>query len=100
MKFSKTASIGALASVFALFALTGFAGDPQQAADQAAKQAESQPANSPAADKPAFEKLDTNLDGEISKDEAANSWLAPVFAKVDTDHNGLINKTEYDSAIS
>lgn len=100
MKLTKIAFIGALASAFALFALAGYAGDTQKAADQAKQAAATQMANSQDTDKPAFEKLDANLDGVISKDEAADTWLAPIFAKVDKDHNGLVNRTEYQSAIS
>lgn len=90
MKFNKTAIFGSFsASVAALLlSATAFAGcdDEGHKTDMD--------------EKPAFEQLDTNLDGSITEAEAQDSWLAAAFQDVDADSNGLINRSEYESALS
>ncbi len=49
---------------------------------------------------PVFEKLDKNMDGAISKDEAQSSWLASTFDKVDANGDGYVTKSEYEKATS
>jgi Ca2+-binding EF-hand superfamily protein len=49
---------------------------------------------------PAFEKIDKNQDGTVSKSEAQGSWLASQFAAVDTNHDGSISRAEYQKATS
>jgi EF hand domain-containing protein len=48
---------------------------------------------------PEFSALDTNGDGNISKDEAkAQSLLASRFSEVDDNKDGNLNPAEYDKA--
>lgn len=67
------------------FALSGYATEPEDAET---------------APKPAFETVDTNLDGVITPTEAEGSWLADVFTDVDANEDGLVNRSEYETAIS
>lgn len=53
------------------------------------------------ADAPAFEQLDTDRSGSISKTEAARLvGLGEVFAKVDANGDGLLDRIEYREAIN
>lgn len=48
---------------------------------------------------PAFESLDSNGDGVISKEEASRSSLSSkVLKSMDKNMDGKISKTEYDTA--
>lgn len=49
---------------------------------------------------PAFEKIDKNQDGTVSKSEAQGSWLASQFAAVDANHDGTVSRAEYQKATS
>jgi hypothetical protein len=59
-----------------------------------------QPTQPTQAEKPAFDKLDADRDGQITPDEARETWLAAVFHNVDVDSDGAVNRAEYDSALS
>jgi Ca2+-binding EF-hand superfamily protein len=50
------------------------------------------------ADAPAFEELDKNDDGAITRDEARGTWLEKTFSQVDANQDGYITKTEYKEA--
>jgi hypothetical protein len=46
-----------------------------------------------------FDKLDTNHDGKLSKEEAqAEPTVAMNFANADTDHDGAISREEFFAA--
>jgi Ca2+-binding EF-hand superfamily protein len=51
-------------------------------------------------EKPAFEEIDKNADGTITKSEAQETWLAKTFAKVDVNQDGYVTKPEYEEARS
>jgi Ca2+-binding EF-hand superfamily protein len=82
--------------VVGLFALSRPA-SAQKPADKPAQK----PADKPAADNPAverrvadvFERMDTNKDGKISKEEAKNLILQN-FDRIDADKDGFITKDE------
>ena len=48
---------------------------------------------------PAFEEVDANADGQISREEAA-AIEALDFVSADTDQNGTLSMEEYDAARS
>lgn len=48
---------------------------------------------------PKFEEVDQNADGNITADEAQDTWLASVFVQVDANQDGVISKSEYEMAI-
>lgn len=50
---------------------------------------------------PSFDKVDTNKDGVISKDEAlkAKALSKMDFSAADKDGNGLLSKNEYRQAV-
>ena len=51
--------------------------------------------------KQGWDDVDTNKDGNISKEEAAaNPGLSQVFAQADTDGNGSLTKDEYKAFVS
>jgi hypothetical protein len=50
-------------------------------------------------DKPTFESLDKDSNGAISRMEAADSWLEASFASVDTNRDGNVSKDEYNLAV-
>lgn len=51
-----------------------------------------------AADKPSFEALDTNHDGQISRDEAKKSpEVSKNFVKADTNHDGKLDAAEFSA---
>jgi hypothetical protein len=89
MKRNKLTITSSLAVALAAFAFNAFGGES----------ADSEKPEVPA-DAPAFEELDTNLDGVITPTEAAESWLAAVFADIDQNQDGVVNRSEYASAIS
>jgi len=87
MTLSKSVFIACLAAGLTVFSITTFAGGSDNDAT-ATKE------------KPKFETVDANRDGEITTEEAKGSWLAEVFSQVDTNQDGLINRLEYESAAS
>lgn len=89
MKFGKTAITGTITAALASLALCGaaFAGGEGEEKHEMAE-------------KPAFEEIDTNLDGGITKAEAQDTWLAAEFENVDSDGNGRVSRSEYEEAIS
>jgi hypothetical protein len=76
-----TALIGSVGSVAIATALLSQA-EPPQVADEP----------------PIFEEIDKNGDGAITRDEAADSWLAQAFASVDSNGDGYVTKSEYEAA--
>lgn len=88
MKFTKLAIPAILTALLVSFAL----GTAAHAGGEKSKAEDMQ--------KPAFEELDANIDGVISKEEARDTWLAENFSRVDADGNGQINRSEYEKAIS
>lgn len=51
-----------------------------------------------AADKPSFEALDTNHDGQISRDEAKKSAdVSKKFVQADTNHDGKLDAAEFSA---
>jgi len=48
---------------------------------------------------PAFEDVDTNSDGQVSREEAA-AIEGLDFAAADTDQNGSLSREEYEAAQS
>jgi len=79
-----TAAVAAFALLLSGFAMNSIAGDKEQPKDE---------------QKPAFEQLDTDRDGQITQSEAQETWLADVFQNVDQDSNGKVNRSEYDLAM-
>jgi hypothetical protein len=62
----------------------------------AASAADDSPAN-PQAGR-AFDRLDTNHDGYVSRDEARNaSELNSRFSELDRDNNGMLSRQEYNA---
>ncbi|HJV28605.1 MAG TPA: EF-hand domain-containing protein [Aromatoleum sp.] len=48
---------------------------------------------------PMFKELDTNRDGQISRDEAKRSAeILSTFDSLDTDHNGKVSLLEWNAA--
>jgi hypothetical protein len=92
MTLSKSVFTLAVATMLALFSVSGFATETEQpgaAMDKAST-----------TEKPAFDKVDANQDGFITPDEAKDCWLADVFTKVDTNQDGVVNRSEYETALS
>jgi Ca2+-binding EF-hand superfamily protein len=52
----------------------------------------------PGGDGDLFQRFDTNHDGAISKEEAANGRLAKAFDHIDTNHDGFITQDEMQAA--
>jgi hypothetical protein len=50
-----------------------------------------------AQEKPAFEDVDTNSDGQVSREEAA-AIEGLDFAAADTDQSGSLSREEYEAA--
>jgi hypothetical protein len=50
-----------------------------------------------AQEKPAFEDVDTNADGQISREEAA-AIEGLDFVAADTDQNGSLSREEYEAS--
>lgn len=83
--------------------------DPAAATEQAAAQVtdpavgaatqSAQPQQATGA-KQGWEEVDTDKDGEISKDEAsANASLSQIFAQADADNSGKLTKDEYKAFV-
>jgi hypothetical protein len=49
---------------------------------------------------PAFDQIDKNQDGAVSKTEAQGSWLAGRFESIDANHDGSVSRSEYEKATS
>ncbi|MNC92422.1 EF hand [compost metagenome] len=79
-----TATVAAFALMLGGFAMETNAGEAEHPEDE---------------QKPAFEQLDTDRDGQITQSEAQETWLAAVFQNVDQDRNGKVNRSEYDLAM-
>lgn len=77
-------AVGAFALMVCGFAAQGFAGEVEVPE---------------AVEKPAFEQLDADGNGQITQEEAKDTWLAAEFATVDLDQDGMVNRIEYESAI-
>ncbi len=61
---------------------------------------ETAPSEAAAGGKPAAE-VDTNFDGQVSRDEAATQGMSDAdFDAGDADANGLMSKAEYDNALA
>jgi hyperosmotically inducible protein len=57
--------------------------------------------SSPGPSNPAFQKLDTNRDGSISRDEASRMrGMSKVFDQADANHDGVLDKDEFVRAQS
>lgn len=95
MNQSKFTAIGKLAAFCGAFALL-MAG---LAMDGIASQPD-QPTPTEITGQPAFEELDLDRNGQITKVEAEDSWLAAAFTRVDANEDGMVNRKEYDSAIA
>ena len=95
-------AVHAFLATSALFlAMSGMNARAQDASAPAAQAPTTAPApqNGPRAGKPGhhggFKALDTNGDGQISRDEAkGHAWLEKNFDQIDTNHDGQLSKDE------
>ncbi|WP_426395620.1 EF-hand domain-containing protein [Ralstonia sp. R-29] len=95
-------AVHAFLATSALFlAMSGMNARAQDASAPAVQAPTTAPAalNGPRAGKPGhhggFKALDTNGDGQISRDEAkGHAWLEKNFDQIDTNHDGQLSKDE------
>lgn len=99
--FNRTSLVATLAAVVAMpfaFAQNG-AADPKVNAQPSANQAAA--AAGTAAPAPSSAAVDTNFDGNVSRDEAVTAGMADAdFDAADTDADGLMTVAEFEAGAS
>jgi len=94
---SLAATVAALVAMPFAFAQSTGAADPKVNAQPSANM--SAAAAGTAAPAPSSAAVDTNFDGQVSRDEAVTAGMADVdFDTGDKDANGLMSQAEYDAA--
>jgi len=94
---SLAATVAAMVAMPFAFAQSTGAADPKVNAQPDANT--SAAAAGTAAPAPSSAAIDTNFDGNVSRDEAVTAGMADVaFDTADTDANGLMSLAEYETA--
>ena len=92
--YASAMAAGLLLLPLASFAQGAAAGDSDNAPDASQAQATSDASAGSSGDSTAFNRIDLDQDGFITREEAAGTDLADRFDRLDTNHDGRLSPSE------